>query len=184
MLKIVLRLRPRLEEGSCVFIDTQHGSKKGMPIKESASCRRKAEGGGDSHLCWLWPHATAAAEAAAAKRLLIKITCHKTSLSRAESTRMMSQQQQQQQHELCDRCSSPLSTPAPPCSLPLRVWVLCLRASNPKPVDDRAKNKRPPAPKVKEIASPKTDKQWQQSLPLPHSPSLSFNPLLIFPLLF
>lgn len=43
MLKIVLRLR--LEEGSCVFIDTQHGSKKGMPIKESASCRRTAEGG-------------------------------------------------------------------------------------------------------------------------------------------
>lgn len=78
------------EEGrlSCVFIDTQHGSKKGMPIKESASCRRLAEGGqrsrhgGHTHLCWLWPHATAAA--AAAKRLLIKITCHKTSLSRAE----------------------------------------------------------------------------------------------------
>lgn len=43
MLKIVLRLR--LEEGSCVFIDTQHGSKKGMPIKESASCRRTAERG-------------------------------------------------------------------------------------------------------------------------------------------
>lgn len=45
MLKIVLGLRLRLEEGSCVFIDTQHGSKKGMPIKESASCRRTAEGG-------------------------------------------------------------------------------------------------------------------------------------------